>query len=203
VGTAGLPADVTENGSVAVGTGVFIHDGHPKENPNNLSQWRDERFDRLLSSALERQRFEKITALDVSIADRFLPPPLNPSWRPRVLARYDFVSLGTVNVTNDSEYQSLDPQTVAAFNSSNSAGTPISVETTHGLIRAQSDAPFLFVSAIVNRLGQFAVETNPRFFAQNTAAAANAGVALGWMLPNIVAALSDADSDHANAPAAH
>ncbi len=59
------------------------------------------------------------------------------------------------------------------------------VETTHGLIRVSSDAPFLFVSALPNRDGHLADEVHPRPYAQNTAAAHNAGVVVAGMLPRI------------------
>jgi hypothetical protein len=62
---------------------------------------------------------------------------------------------------------------------------PRSVETTHGLIRVQSDAPFLFVSGIANRALAAASELLPKKYAQDTVAASNAGVAFAWMLPQI------------------
>jgi hypothetical protein len=183
VGTAGFPSDISENGSVTVGTSIFMHDGHPNgSNPD--SKWNGP-FDKLLTSSLTRDQFAQITNLDATVATKFLPVPLNPSAKARVIASYDSVALDTVNVTQDSEYAALDPQTLAAFKASGATATPVSVETTHGIIRAQSNAPFIFVSAIVNRLGHFVDETAPRFFPQNTAAAINAGVVLGWMLPNI------------------
>jgi hypothetical protein len=38
-----------------------------------------------------------------------------------------------------------------------------SLETTHGLIRAQSNAPFMFVSGITDRVGSFHDEVDPAF----------------------------------------
>ena len=58
-----------------------------------------------------------------------------------------------------------------------------SMETTHGLIRLTwKDTPFLFVSGLVNRTLLFNVETSPRFYAQNFAAAHNAGITIGYLL---------------------
>ena len=64
-----------------------------------------------------------------------------------------------------------------------------SIETTHGIIRAASAAPFLFVSGITDTVGRFDLEVTPRVYAQNVVAAHNAGVTLAWLLPGIVDAL--------------
>ena len=59
------------------------------------------------------------------------------------------------------------------------------LETTHGLIRSMSKAPFLFISAIVNRVGHFDDQVAPRDYVQNTAGAHNAGVVIAWLLPQL------------------
>ena len=66
---------------------------------------------------------------------------------------------------------------------------PAALETTHGVIRAMSTAPFLFVSGIANQVGNFETEIKPNEYAQNEAAAANAGVVLAAMLPLLDAAI--------------
>ena len=63
------------------------------------------------------------------------------------------------------------------------------VETTHGLIRTFSpkDAPFIYVTAITNRLGCFPMELLSRA-AQHVAVVNNAGVVtaylVDWILKN-------------------
>jgi hypothetical protein len=52
-----------------------------------------------------------------------------------------------------------------------------------------SEAPFLFLSGITNRLGYLNEEQAPRAAAQNFGAAHNAGVALAWLLPLIAQAV--------------
>jgi hypothetical protein len=184
VGTAGLPAPVTENGCVAVGTNIFMHDCHPNgENPD--SKWNSGPFDQLLVSQLDAGRFAALMKFDSTVADKFMVAPLNPSWKTRIIAQHDSVALGAVNVTNYAEYERTDRQTLTAFGKLNVAAKPISMETTHGLIRAQSNAPFLFVSGITDRVGYFHDEVDPRPYAQNTVAAHNAGIVIAWMLPNI------------------
>jgi hypothetical protein len=73
-----------------------------------------------------------------------------------------------------------------AFKAREKIATPVSLETTHGLIRAQAGAcPFLFVSGIVNRFQRFGTDVAPRADAQNTVGAHNAGVVVSWMLSSL------------------
>lgn len=67
-----------------------------------------------------------------------------------------------------------------------------SVETTHGIIRLASNAPFAFISGITDRLNHFSDDVsakdgkgNDKTEAQNFAAAFNIGVYLASMLPKI------------------
>ena len=74
--------------------------------------------------------------------------------------------------------------------SSNDPAVGRSLETTHGLIRVQADAPFIFISGITDRVGHFDDEVGSRSYAQNTVAAHNAGIVLAWMIPKVNASLS-------------
>jgi len=186
LGTAGLPNDASsENGNVVVGTKIFMHNAHPGgSNPD--SNWSVGPFDQIIDSALPRSAFEAMIKVDwASVSNRFLPVPNNQSVSNRSLVKHENVDLVTVNVTNYAEYAVTDLQIVAIFAKSGASGPPASLETTHGLIRVQSDAPFLFISGITDRLGHFDQEVTPRSYAQNTAAAHNAGVVLAWLLPRI------------------
>jgi hypothetical protein len=184
VGTAGYPGDADVNGCVVVGTGVFIHNGHPGgTNPD--SNWEGGPFDRLLPSRLGEAEFARLTSFDDKINTRLIAPPNRPAAKLEVMARADFVSLGTVNVTDYKEYATKDEETLRAFAESGAGGSPASLETTHGLIRVQSDAPFLSVSGVPNRVGRFDQEVAPNEYAQNTAAAHNAGVVVAAMIPLI------------------
>jgi hypothetical protein len=182
VGTAGTPYDyVSQNGNTCVGTKVFIHDGHPGgTNPN--SNWSGT-FDQVIESALTEDVFHQMLNFDTDLlANKFLAVPANNASLPKILADFDNVALGTVNVTDYLEYKNLDPQTVQKFGSLPRPGRAASIETTHGIIRAQSQSPFLFVSGITDRLGHFDEEVGSRGNGQNTAAAYNAGVTVIWLL---------------------
>lgn len=79
-----------------------------------------------------------------------------------------------------------DPRAVSSFKR-HSDGSPVgSLETTHAVIRLASDAPFLFVSGIANRVGRFNEETAIRSYAQNFVAAHNAGIVVAWMVPQLL-----------------
>lgn len=183
-GTAGFPSNVTENGSVVVGTNIFMHDCHPRgDNPD--SKWNSGPFDRLLVSKLDPALFIEFTKFDKKVTDRFMVAPLNPSIIPRIVAQYDYVALGAINVTDYAEYERTDRETLAAFDKYGIQEEKMSMETTHGLIRAQSEMPFMFVSGITDRVGYFHDEVDPRPYSQNTVAAHNAGIAIAWMLPSI------------------
>lgn len=110
------------------------------------------------------------------MSSRFLPVPLSPAPTARLIAGHDLVALGSVSVTDSRGYATVDPETVRVFAEHHDPALAKSLETTHGLIRVQSDAPFLFVSGIANRVGFAASELFPRFYAQSTAAAHNAAI---------------------------
>lgn len=186
VGTAGLPYDTcSENGNGVIGTKIFMHNGAP-DGSNPDSNWRVGPFDQVIDSKLDRAAFaELVYGISAAAPNVFLVPPINPSSSNRLLADYDNIALGTTNVTDYTKYAVSDLQTVRALADGPISGKPASLETTHGLIRVQSDAPFLFVSGITDRLGHFDQEVTPRSYSQNTSAAHNAGVAVAWLLPQI------------------
>jgi hypothetical protein len=97
--------------------------------------------------------------------------------------------LGVVNITNYDDYVWADARAVEAFKVAASAAQIGSIETTHGVIRSVSPAPFLFVSGITDTEGLFDYQVTPRVYAQNFVAAHNAGLALSWLLPTLVAAI--------------
>jgi hypothetical protein len=186
VGTAEFPDPVvSENGNVVIGTKVFMIDGHPNGS-NPYSKWTGGPFEQLIESSLTPAHFSQLVAFDFSpVTNRFLAVPLAPASAPRVLADYDFVALGAVNVTDYSEYNVIDPLAAKKFWSMPRAGKAASIETTHGMIRVQCESPFLFVSGIVDRFGCFDQDVNPRSHAQNTPAAHNAGVVISWLLARL------------------
>lgn len=166
-----------------------MHNAHPAgENPD--SNWQVGPFDQIITSKVDGAAFSAFTNIETtdtkpSVIDRFIIPPMNAAGRGVFLAGHDYVALGAVNVTNYKEYSQTDEATLNAYNRTNDPTAAKSLETTHGLIRVQSDAPFMFISGITDRVGHFDDEVGVRPYAQNTASSHNAGVVLAWMLPRI------------------
>jgi len=130
--------------------------------------------------------FTKLAGADqAEMTKRLMPVPLQMTTAPSVSFGFGDVALGTLNVTTTTDYGVADPHTKQAFEALDVPSKAVSIETTHGLIRVQSDSPFVFVSGIANRIGGYGTEVLPREDAQNTAAAHNAGVAVAWMLGSL------------------
>ena len=188
VGTAASEGETSINGSVVVGTQCFLHNSRP-DGANPDSNWRMASFDHLLDSSFAPEEFAELLGpvgtTQSEMATRFLPTPLHGVPQPTVRADYNAVALGNVNVTSYADYAATDAETVAAFRRQCPSALFGSLETTHGLIRALGGPRFLFVSGIVNRLGHFAEDVDPRPYAQNSAAAHNAGVTVAWLLPRL------------------
>ena len=108
------------------------------------------------------------------------------------MAGNGFISIGHVNTTDYDDYSWSPQRAVESFNDNASGlGEIGSIESTHELIRSISDAPFLYVSGIVDTVGLFNVHVTPRVYAQNTVATHNAAIALPWLLSEVIAALPD------------
>ena len=177
------------NGSVVVGSKIFMHDAHPQGSVNPQSQWRCGYFDKLMNSTASAAglvRLQDFDALELAL----LWPPNNPAPnQPRIYVNDAFVALGDINVTDYKEYAIKDAETGDAFAKhcpGNQHG--VSLETTHGLIYAtarehvQGDPPFLFVSGVVDRYTLFATDVASKVYAQNVTGAHNAGVVITEMV---------------------
>jgi hypothetical protein len=119
---------------------------------------------------------------------------MNPASKQRLIAAGSYTAVGVVNVTNCYDYVWADEMALHAFESTTEVRQGKaqigSMETTHGIIRLQSEAPFIFVSGITDRIGRFNMDVAVRPYAQNFACAHNAGVATAWLIPTIVRYLS-------------
>lgn len=181
-GTASSAPGTTCNGSVVVGSNVFIHDGHPQSDPNPDSEWRSTAFGKLLKSTVPETLFQALGTAFTGHNNKLLNVPVLPA-APCLDCRLEYIAVSTVNVTNYKEYADKDAQTMKALKAAGIKEPVGSVETTHGVIRAQSDAPFMFVSGIPNRFGEFGVDMKTQPEAQNYVAGFNAGVVVGYLLP--------------------
>ena len=187
---ASYPQSISLNGSVIVGTKVFMHNCHPNGS-NQHSDWVSSDFDKVISSPIKKSDFLEIIDIETdppSVMNRFFMPPLNPDpFGGRLIADYDFIALNTINVTDYSEYSIMDTKTIESYQKRYNLEYCKSIETTHGLIRVAAglNTKFLFISGIANRWGNFNVDVEPRRYAQNTSCAHNAGIVVASMLPKI------------------
>jgi len=188
-GTAGFPiVSSSYNGCVVIGANAFIYNAH-KEDPNPQSPWDDSVVPRPIKPTLPRDFFGELDpGLLAQIESRLIVPPMCPAEKEILIAAYNYTAVSAVNITNYDEYAWADPKALEVFKSQDALNPAGSIETTHGIIRVQSDAPFMFVSGITDREGAFSsfnMEVSTRVYAQNFACAHNAGVAAAWLLPRI------------------
>lgn len=183
-GTAGSTDPLSLNGSVVIGSRVFVHDPKTSEK----LRYKPAPADSISTTQLPDKFFRNIdTRVRGPAEQAFLRAPLAPSEPPVILAGHNWISIGAVNVTNYDDYVWTDPETIARFERlKHRHGRIGSMETTHGIIQQASNSPFLYVSGIANRIPYFDVQNVPRNYAQNFVAAHNAAVALAWLLPETV-----------------
>lgn len=185
-GTAADPQKEERNGTVAVGSSVFIHNPYAGK-PEPAQQWQPPHPDALVASPAARLIDGLPDAWLGEVAKRTLTPPNAGAPRPGAVIGGELVSVGVVNVTNYKDYDWTDQQALDAFAAVAKGATAGSLETTHGVIRSASESPFLYVSGYVNGVGQFQQQTAANPYSQNFAGAHNAGVALAWLLDLLAA----------------
>jgi hypothetical protein len=193
-GTAGSAENVSINGSVVIGTRVYIHN----PSPGAAGNWdAAEHGGKIINSAFEtanRKIGRVFTDTSRFNAEaRMLRSPLHPTETPVICVGDGFVSVGVVNITNYDHYAWADKEAISKFqeyNIKSRSGQVGCIETTHGLIRCmRPEAPFIYVSGIADTEGLFAYHVTPRKYAQNFVAAHNAAVALAWLLPDLARSL--------------
>jgi hypothetical protein len=179
-------------GSVVVGCRAFMHDANPTVPPiaSRPSSWPASQIGALLessfSSSLAGLMVGKFPSW-MTDAQRRMLLARNGGSQPQILIDPKYVAVGDVNVTNYQQYPISDPQALAACLAADPNATIGSIETTSALIRSLVEpASFLFISGIVNDMGQLSRDVNPTEYAQNFVGAHNAGIVLAALLPMIV-----------------
>jgi hypothetical protein len=203
-GTGAGHWETSYNGAVVVGSAVLLHSLASLENKEvtNALASRGVALDQIIESPkgwdfLSKKLFRDLFSQErAEIESKFVKPPLNPAADPIVLLSPNRLGLASINVVNPGDYARADTETLdvakAAMSTSATTFEVGGVETTHGLIRAftPKDAPFIYVTAITNRLGYFPMELSPRRAAQHVATINNAGVVaaylVDWILRNPV-----------------
>jgi hypothetical protein len=189
-GTAGHP-DPDNNGSVSVGSYFFIHDG---KDPSNKDPW-DGNINGVnyVSKVLHRDVPENLKLLFTDykpdeVNGKLLKPPLNPSTSPEVIIDFTSMAVSDINIIDYSCYKTEDFNAVLEAKKYAEGKVIVSVETTHGVIVANTfsctGSPVVFISALTDQVGHFDQEVSPKPEAQNYTAAFNAGIYLSYVLAN-------------------
>jgi hypothetical protein len=193
IGTAAYHAQESVNGSIVIGSSIFIYDGHPAGDENPESKWHDAAwFQKLVTSSVNEIFFTKLNA-ELNKEEnkkyfkmRMLRPPLMSPDEQQIICDKELLALSNVNVTDYTEYEIMDKRGLQALEDANTGKTLGSLETTHGVIRANAgDAPFIFISAIVDRVGYFASDVAPKEMAQNFSGSFNAGIFTGFLIAQL------------------
>lgn len=185
-GTAGYPGDTSNDGCATIGGTIFIHDASNGA-PGSWS-WPGH-MDALIPSKTPASFFSSVAAdqktLD-AISLEMIKPKNNPANVLRLIIALDAVAVSSVN--EPPPYCDADKNSIAKAQQAGATNVT-SVETTHGVIRSMWDAPFIYVTAIPNRVCYFDQEAR-NVYAQEFPSSHNAGVALKYVMPHFVNAIA-------------
>jgi hypothetical protein len=185
-GTAAYPGLVSNNGCATIGGTIFIHDA--SNGAANSWTWRDH-MDQLIPSAAPASFFSSVAAdreTLVAINNEMIAPPNHPAGVLQLIIAPDAVGISSVN--EPPPYCEADSNSIAKAQQAG-AKNITSVETTHGVIRSMWEKPFIYVTAIPNRLCHFPDEASG-IYAQEFPSSHNAGIALKYVIPSFVSAIA-------------
>ncbi len=186
-GTGGYSECVSYDGCATMGGTVFLHDA----SNGAAGKWSwPGHMDALVPSKTPTSFFSSVTA-DVntlnSIGLEMIAPKINPASALRLVAASDAVAISTVN--ESFPYCAPDKNSISIAQGKGATNIA-SVETTHGVIRSMwENSPFIFITAIPNRVCHFDDEAS-KVYTQEFPSSHNAGVALKYVVPYFVSAIS-------------
>jgi hypothetical protein len=186
-GTAAYPGLPSNDGCAAIGGTIFIHDA----SNGALGSWSwHDYMDILIPSKTPASFFSKVSAdreTLVAINSEMIAPQNRPATVLQLIIAADAVGISSVN--EPPPYCEADSNSMAKAQQAGATNIT-SVETTHGVIRSVwSDKPFIYVTAITNRLCHFPDEAQ-NVYAQEFPSSHNAGVALKHVIPAFVSAIA-------------
>ncbi|MQT15468.1 hypothetical protein [Segnochrobactrum spirostomi] len=185
-GTAAYPGLPSNNGCAAIGGTIFIHDA--SRGAHEGWSWPGH-MGMLVPSRVPATFFSNVSAdqiLLVEINSQMIAPQNRPASVLQLVISADAVGISSVNETPP--YCEADTNAIVAARQAGAANIT-SVETTHGVIRSMWDKPFIYVSAISNRICHFPDEA-AGLYGQEFPASHNAGIALKYVVPHFVAAIA-------------
>jgi hypothetical protein len=192
-GTAGYPGLFSNDGCATIGGTVFIHDAsNDASGPHGNWSWPGH-MGTLIPSKTPASFFTSVSA-DQKILDaislEMIAPQIHPAGVLQLLIAANGVGISSVNIPGGPSPPYCDVDTKAIAEAQAAGATNItSVETTHGVIRSKwPDAPFIYVTAIPNRVCHFPDEASQKY-AQEFPSSHNAGIALKHVIPSFVSAI--------------
>jgi hypothetical protein len=193
-GTAGYPGLPSNNGCAAIGGTIFIRDASNDASGTHDNWSWPSHMGILIPSKTPVSFFSSVLAdqeMLYAINAEMISPQNRPSGTLQLIIAADAVGISSVDVpaTNPPiPYCDTDTKAIADARAAG-ASNIASVETTHGVIRSKwPDAPFIFVTAIPNRVCHFPDEAQ-NMYAQEFPSSHNAGVALKHVMPYFVGAI--------------
>jgi hypothetical protein len=185
-GTAGYPGLPSNDGCATIGGTIFIHDASNGA-PGGWT-WPGY-MDTLIPSKTAASFFSNVSADQetlLAINSEMIVPLNRPASVLQLIIAADAVAISSVNEAPP--YCDVDTNSIVK--AQQAGATKItSVETTHGVIRSMWDKPFIYVTAIPNRVCHFPDEAQ-NVYAQEFPSSHNAGVALKHVIPYFVSAIA-------------
>jgi hypothetical protein len=198
-GAAGYPDLASNDGCATIGGTIFIHDAANDVAGYQGGSWAWSGFMGTLVPSKTPASFFSSVAADQktlgAISLEMIAPQNHPAGVLQLMIAPDAVGISSVNIPYipgngaGAAYCSID--TTAIKQAQAKGATNItSVETTHGVIRSMwQDAPFIYVTAIPNRVCHFPDEASG-IYGQEFPSSHNAGVALKYVTPYFVSAIA-------------
>jgi hypothetical protein len=185
-GTAAYPGLVSNNGCATIGGTMFLHDA--SNGAAGSWTWLGH-MDQLIPSKTPASFFSGVAAdreILVGINNEMIAPQNHPASVLQLIIAADAVGISSVN--EPPPYCEADSNSIAKAQQAGATNIT-SVETTHGVIRSMWDKPFIYVTAIPNRLCHFPDEASS-IYAQEFPSSHNAGIALKYVIPSFVSAIA-------------
>ncbi len=197
-GTAGYPGLPSNDGCATIGATIYIHDAANDVPGFQGGAWSWSGYMGTLVSSKTPASFFTSVAADQktlgAISLEMIAPQIHPAGVLQLLIAADAVGISSVNIptvgpNTPPPYCDIDSKAIALAQQAGATNIT-SVETTHGVIRSKWDkAPFIYVTAIPNRVCHFPDEASQKY-AQEFPSSHNAGVALKYVMPYFVSAIA-------------
>jgi hypothetical protein len=197
-GTAGYPV-ASNDGCATIGGTIFIHDAANDVAGYQGGNWAWSGFmGKLVPSKTPASFFSSVAAdknMLKAISLEMIAPQIHPAVVLQLIIAPGAVGISSVNIpyipasAAGAAYCNIDTTAIKLARQAGATNIT-SVETVHGVIRSiWYDAPFIYVTAIPNRVCHFSDEALD-IYGQEFPSSHNAGIALKYVIPYFVSAIA-------------